>query len=91
MVKHFQDDPDPPPFIKALAEVRQLAASGKAGATSMSKPSRWRLISTPPKPMATANSSSRIGEAVSCAASHETCADIPGLPRNKRILHDTIF
>ena len=25
MVKHFQDDPDPPPFIKALAEVRQLA------------------------------------------------------------------
>jgi hypothetical protein len=24
-VKHFQDDPDPPPFIKALAEVRQLA------------------------------------------------------------------
>jgi hypothetical protein len=25
-VKHFHDDPDPPPFIKALAEVRQLAA-----------------------------------------------------------------
>jgi hypothetical protein len=25
LVKHFQDDPDPPPFIKALAEVRQLA------------------------------------------------------------------
>ena len=25
MVKHFQDDPDPPPFIKALAELRQLA------------------------------------------------------------------
>ena len=25
MVKHFQDDPNPPPFIKALAEVRQLA------------------------------------------------------------------
>jgi hypothetical protein len=24
-VKHFQDDPTPPPFIKALAEVRQLA------------------------------------------------------------------
>jgi hypothetical protein len=24
-VKHFQDDPNPPPFIKALAEVRQLA------------------------------------------------------------------
>jgi len=22
---HFQDDPDPPPFIKALAEVRRLA------------------------------------------------------------------
>ena len=26
MVKHFQDDPNPPPFIKALAEVRHLAA-----------------------------------------------------------------
>ena len=26
MVKHFQDDPDPPSFIKALAEVRHLAA-----------------------------------------------------------------
>lgn len=25
MVKHYQDDPEPPPFIKALAEVRQLA------------------------------------------------------------------
>ena len=25
MVKHFQDDPDPPTFIKALAEVRHLA------------------------------------------------------------------
>jgi hypothetical protein len=25
MVKHFQDDPNPPPFIKALAEARQLA------------------------------------------------------------------
>ena len=25
MVKHYQDDPNPPPFIKALAEVRQLA------------------------------------------------------------------
>ena len=25
MVKHFQDDPNPPPFIKALAEVRRLA------------------------------------------------------------------
>jgi hypothetical protein len=25
LVKHFQDDPYPPPFIKALAEVRQLA------------------------------------------------------------------
>jgi hypothetical protein len=25
VVKHFQDDPSPPPFIKALAEVRQLA------------------------------------------------------------------
>jgi hypothetical protein len=25
-VKHFQDDLSPPPFIKALAEVRQLAA-----------------------------------------------------------------
>jgi hypothetical protein len=25
LVKHFQDDPNPPPFIKALAEVRQLA------------------------------------------------------------------
>ena len=25
MVKHFQDDPNPPPFIKALAEVRHLA------------------------------------------------------------------
>ena len=24
-MKHFQDDPDPPPFIKALAEVRRLA------------------------------------------------------------------
>ena len=24
MVKHFQDDRIPPPFIKALAEVRQL-------------------------------------------------------------------
>jgi hypothetical protein len=24
-VRHFQDDPNPPPFIKALAEVRQLA------------------------------------------------------------------
>lgn len=23
--RYFQDDPDPPPFIKALAEVRQLA------------------------------------------------------------------
>jgi hypothetical protein len=26
VVKHFQDDPNPPPFIKALAEVRHLAA-----------------------------------------------------------------
>jgi hypothetical protein len=26
MVKHFQDDPNPPPFIKALAEVSYLAA-----------------------------------------------------------------
>ena len=25
MVKHFQDDPNPPPFIKALAKVRHLA------------------------------------------------------------------
>ena len=25
MVKHFQDDPNPPHFIKARAEVRQLA------------------------------------------------------------------
>ena len=25
MVKHFQDDANPPPFIKALAEVRHLA------------------------------------------------------------------
>ena len=25
MVKYFGDDPNPPPFIKALAEVRQLA------------------------------------------------------------------
>ena len=25
MVKHFQDDPNPPLFIKALAEVRHLA------------------------------------------------------------------
>jgi hypothetical protein len=25
VVKHFQDDPNPPPFIKALAEVRHLA------------------------------------------------------------------
>jgi hypothetical protein len=25
-VKHFQDDPNPPPFTKALAEVRHLAA-----------------------------------------------------------------
>ena len=25
MVKHYQDDSSPPPFIKALAEVRQLA------------------------------------------------------------------
>jgi hypothetical protein len=25
VVKHFQDDPNPPLFIKALAEVRQLA------------------------------------------------------------------
>jgi hypothetical protein len=25
LVKHFQDDPDPPPFIKALAEARHLA------------------------------------------------------------------
>jgi hypothetical protein len=24
-MNHFQDDPHPPPFIKALAEVRQLA------------------------------------------------------------------
>ena len=46
MVKHFQDDPNPPPFIKALAEVRQLAR-GKAGATSMSRPSRWQSISMP--------------------------------------------
>ena len=23
--RYFQDDPDPPPFIKALAEVRRLA------------------------------------------------------------------
>jgi hypothetical protein len=26
--KYFQDDPDPPPFIKALAEVRHLAKAG---------------------------------------------------------------
>jgi hypothetical protein len=26
MAKHFQDDANPRPFIKALAEVRQLAA-----------------------------------------------------------------
>ena len=25
MVKYLQDDPNPPPFIKALAEVRHLA------------------------------------------------------------------
>ena len=25
MVKYFQDDPNPPAFIKALAEVRRLA------------------------------------------------------------------
>jgi hypothetical protein len=25
VVRHYQDDPDPPPFIKALAEVRRLA------------------------------------------------------------------
>ena len=27
-MKHFHDDPDPPPFIKALAEVRQLHRDG---------------------------------------------------------------
>lgn len=25
MVRYYGDDPDPPPFIKALAEARQLA------------------------------------------------------------------
>jgi hypothetical protein len=25
VVKYFQDDPNPPPFIRALAEVRHLA------------------------------------------------------------------
>jgi len=25
VVKYFQDDPNPPPFIKAFAEVRHLA------------------------------------------------------------------
>jgi hypothetical protein len=25
VVRYFSDDPNPPPFIKALAEVRQLA------------------------------------------------------------------
>ena len=34
---------------------------------------------------------SRIGEAVSFAVSHETCADIFGLLRIKRILHDINF
>ena len=29
VVKHFHDDPDPPLSIKALAEVRQLAARGR--------------------------------------------------------------
>ena len=35
MVNHFQDDPNPPPFIKALAEVRL-----KGGAISTFRPSR---------------------------------------------------
>ena len=88
MVKHFQDDPDPPPFHQGAGRSSPVSGKGEAGATSLSKPSRWRLtrrqsLWQPP--------SSRIGETVSCAASHETCADIPGLPRNKRILHDTIF
>ena len=81
MVKYYGDDPDPP-FIKALAEVRHLATR-EGCVTSTSK--RCEIVRQPP------NTSSRIGEAVSCAASHETCADIPGLPRNKRILHDTTF
>ena len=80
MVKHFQDDPNPPPFIKALAEVRQHVQAITVAIDQYAA-----------EAFGNRNTSSRIGEAVSCAASHETCADIPGLRRNKRILHDTTF
>ena len=86
-LKHFQDDPNPPPFIKALAEVRHLATrEGWCYVQAIAV-----AIDQYAAKVATANTSSRIGEAVSCAASYETCADIPGLPRNKRFLHDTTF
>ena len=39
MVKHYQDDLSPPSFIKALAEVRQLA-------TQQFRKSPWQSITT---------------------------------------------
>ena len=88
-MKHFHDDPDPPPFIKALAEVRQL--HGMAGATSISRPSPWQSISTPASlwhPEYVFHGSVRLFHAQlltkpapTFRVSHET----------KRILHDIIF
>ena len=51
----------------------------------------WVCVDDPGSRRSTPATGSRIGEAVSFAASHETCADIFGLLRNKRILHDIIF
>jgi hypothetical protein len=44
VVKHFQDDPNPPPFIKALAEVRHLAA--KEGWCYQNVQSRRRALAS---------------------------------------------
>jgi hypothetical protein len=80
-----KDCPDGKPAIDQGLTITQVFQSWSIGdegceeARTQRRQSLWQ----PP--------SSRIGEAVSCAASHETCADIPGLPRNKRILYDTIF
>ena len=38
MVKHFQDDPNPPTFIKALAEVRHLATRDDQYAAKVRQP-----------------------------------------------------
>jgi hypothetical protein len=67
-----------------------------AGSTSLRSPGEsparpMRKLLCRTSPSINGHLISPIGEAVSSAASHETCPVIFGLSRNKRILHDITF